>query len=1253
MLGLYGCSLWTWSAWDRYRLGWMGNNNQYEISARGQNGITEVNGDLDATNPNHAGIYTLRDFVTTGDALRIKLPFVNESTEYPEWIWVENHQGYDNNGCEFDRWQYDNGDHTCIESMTAGMMLYIQINNERRVAEESNLLYTQDFFADYTRPLLANGHWDMQYPTEYVPNNCVSFDTVRPFIRYLENPLTGANDQDNYTYDKDGDNLIQRSDQLSIWTEKTSDGSLHRHLYSLGHTSHVFTLQGNHKIGMGTNPSSATQINMVGENAPYAPAKNLRHTYLNGVSIEMIEQCSNGDIRVRIRFDDVDVENDARWCSPDIRLNKIIDDGYSLNLKKNRTLLLDQGLNATKMDWPIQFNGQSIFTSPTAFIVQPEVRMHIDTSARLVLENASRFHLRDASACVVEDDGIIEVKSGTVFRMDDCALLEINGSGKLIVRSGAELRISPNATLAFQNGLQNLVLEDNVTIQPGYANPQTLINATLSNVQITGSVTWNGWNKNVNGTVTIQPGATLSIESSVLHFINKNSGVIIQPEGRLIVDNSILTNSSCNSVEMWPGIQVWGNANADQYLNHGGYSQGYLELKNGATIENAVCAVALWHPGHWSTTGGIVFADSAFFVNNAKAVHALNYAHQFSNGGGEMAYNSSFRNCTFTVDNDYLGTETFERHVHLYDISSLEFIGCHFSVDPEATGVSPWRCAIQADDAGFTATALCEDPNSYMTPQACPDEYLVRCSFTGFHNAVYANNSGGSARTFTVSDAVFTGNDCGVRAENTGLATVIRNSFALGCGEDCAFGVYAQNTANHCIEENDFAPATGFMGATYGVGLFDCGGANDVYRNDFEGLTCGNLAVGVNTAKTEGLHGIVAQGLTYTCNTNTSNTVDFCVLKDENGGGSIRAQQGSSTLPAGNTFDASGYHFYNDGDDTVDYYYNGIATGQTPNISKIYRVNRISTNSTNPCLSHYGGGTVVKSPEEKAQLEDDFHSAQEDIDLLVSLYKRRLAGGGTADELADLRAQIAQRVHDRSLAVGDIARSILNDIVTDHRELRTWLRNMGDLASDRLAIASYVQEGDFDGAFSLAQTLPSLYGLEGDELSDHANHLRLLGLHRALRQSGRTTTQLTDDERLMVEDIARAGYPYSGSLAAALLETGGLRGDDRSFCPELPRIADRGRGETGTEEREASDLKVTVTPNPASSQVTVEYALPEGSSHATLSVVNTLGEKFLELGLEGNRGSMVVDLHELPASVYFFVITDQSGRTSSSKIAKK
>ena len=47
-------------------------------------------------------------------------------------------------------------------------------------------------------------------------------------------------------------------------------------------------------------------------------------------------------------------------------------------------------------------------------------------------------------------------------------------------------------------------------------------------------------------------------------------------------------------------------------------------------------------------------------------------------------------------------------------------------------------------------------------------------------------------------------------------------------------------------------------------------------------------------------------------NQNSDNAIDFCVLK--NGGiGGVYPTQGSSVSPAGNTFDGSEYHFYNDG----------------------------------------------------------------------------------------------------------------------------------------------------------------------------------------------------------------------------------------------------------------------------------------------------------------------------------------------------
>ena len=248
---------------------------------------------------------------------------------------------------------------------------------------------------------------------------------------------------------------------------------------------------------------------------------------------------------------------------------------------------------------------------------------------------------------------------------------------------------------------------------------------------------------------------------------------------------------------------------------------------------------------------------------------------------------------------------------------------------------------------------------------------------------------------------------------------------------------------------------------------------------------------------------------------------------------------------------------------------------------------------------------------------------------------------------------MAQRVHDRSLAAGDIVRSLLNDTVTDLSELRTWLRNMGDIASDRIAIASHVQEGDFDGAFALAQALPTLYGLEGEELADHSNHLRLLGLYRALHLSGRTTDQLTDDERLLVEDMARAAYPYSGSLARALLESTGPRGNNDYTCPKLPGTADKGSGSTGTEDHEAPDFKVTATPNPASSQVTVEYTLPEGSKRATLSIANILGMEMLTMEIDGSNGSKTIDTSAWPSGLYYLIVTDGNGRSYSEKIIKK
>ena len=839
---------------------------------------------------------------------------------------------------------------------------------------------------------------------------------------------------------------------------------------------------------------------------------------------------------------------------------------------------------------------------------------------------------------------------------------------------------------------------------------------------ISSNQTWNN-DTIVVCSVDITQSGCLTINSQVK--LSKHSKIIVHPGGKLIIDGGCLT--SLDEI-MWPGIEVWGNSSTHQHPVNGVYGQGYLEMKNGAVIENAVCAVNLWRPNYWNTTGGIVHANKAVFRNNAMAVHALDYTNYNPRNNQEEPYSAGFINCVFDVDSAYLGTTSFGKHVELYLVNGIAFKGCSFSVDPRASNVSSAANGILALDAGFSVWGYCLNNGGDMQSTTCPEEYQVRSTFIGFDDAIRVVGDGGSARTFSVSNSVFADNKRGVYARNTGYATILRNDFRIGTAGECSFGVYVDNVTGFCIEENAFTSSVS-TSENYGIGVFNCPSNNDVYLNTFDGLDCGNLAVGVNTVLPSFPPGPPVDrttgGLTYSCNQNTRNTFDFCVLKDGHDGG-VKPNQGSATIPAGNTFSGSTYHFYNDGEDYINYFYDANGSGQTPASSLLYRVSRVSTTNSNGCQTHYG--PVVRTQGELLDLERNFLTARGAYSSLLQIYGSRLDGGNTPAEVTDLLsstpsdaqrlrtrllglspylsqevltaaagrndvfsdpvlfeilaanpdelkkdtlisyleqknpplpgyiigmlrqiasgttprtalvAQMAQYEHDGCLAAGDIIRSILNDSVADPQRLRTWLGNMGEIASDRMAIASYVQEGDFGHAFELANLLPDLYELEGDGLRDHSDYIRLLGLFRTLYVSGRTTAQLTDGERMMVDSIADWGIGFSRSMAEGIHES--YSGEPRTnyLCPQLPEV-EGSRGSTGIDGIvDDAAFAVSVSPNPAKSVVKIDYTLPEGATEAVLEMANILGVKVLSVALEGGSGSKEIKLGKLSSGIYNYTV---------------
>lgn len=870
------------------------------------------------------------------------------------------------------------------------------------------------------------------------------------------------------------------------------------------------------------------------------------------------------------------------------------------------------------------------------------------------------------------------------------------------------VHLAPKATLTF-------------TFSYGCDNHYTAtkeIDLLIPTTTISGFAVSDGFVLDTNAVVTVTGGIRSNYKAKT-----------IVPIGTTLILNGGKMTSNGNY--LWQGIEVWGNSSMHQFAVNGSHYQGYLELKNGAVIENAEMAVTLWRPDYYSTTGGIVHATDATFLNNAMAFRAVWYHNYHPATLIEQSYNSYFENCDFIVDSNYLGTVTCHRHVDLAYVKGISFLGCRFSVIRQTPGVSYSCIGILANQASFTVNAYCPQGH-YFLP--CPDENLVRSSFYGFHTGVYAANDGNSARTFLVRDSDFLNNGRGIYALNTGYATILKNNFSVGCGSDCDFGIYAERVTGFYIEENSFAPWHKTGCSAFGIAIDNSQGVNDVYLNDFSNLTCANLAFGENTSVTNPTNPTFDKGLTYSCNNNThesSNMIDFCVVHDASANYSgIQQMQGSPSMPAGNTFGGTLYHFYNDGNYVVDYFYNQNQTDQVPDSTKVFKVTRNGINSVNLCVSHYDD-RVVLSGEEKTSRESDYLSAHYAYNSLKQIYDSRIDGGNTPAELADitnatpsdmwqlraqllghspylsqevlttaadrddvftnsvlfeilsanpdelkkdtlisyleskdnplpdyminllrqiangatartaLEAEMAKYSHDFRLAAGDIVRSNLNDSVSNPTELRTWLAAMEDIAADRLIVASYMEERNYTDAFTLANMLPDLYGLEGDGLADHTDYMRLLDLYRTLGTTGRTVFEMTEEETEMVEGIADYGKGTSQAMAEALLS--GVMDNRISYksCPDIPTVKEGERSignYTSVLANEAVGFNVNVSPSPATTWTTVDYTLPAGATKATMTLNSTMGVKVMEVELYGNQGSKVLDLRGLAAGVYVYSI---------------
>ena len=178
-----------------------------------------------------------------------------------------------------------------------------------------------------------------------------------------------------------------------------------------------------------------------------------------------------------------------------------------------------------------------------------------------------------------------------------------------------------------------------------------------------------------------------------------------------------------------------------------------------------------------------------------------------------------------------------------------------------------------------------------------------------------------------------------------------------------------------------------------------------------------------------------------------------------------------------------------------------------------------------------------------------------------------------------LQQQMAKYNRNKTRAAYDIIRSNLNDTISDFTGLRNWFNNVGGIRADEQIIASYIQQGNYTDALSLANRLPALYDMEGEDLTEHNYYMDILNLYFNLQQQGRNILELDSTEVSGLVSIAENSSGTAGAQAKNILEY--AYGYHYCICPDLNGTASYKHSSSINiyKPDKANGIKITVRPN--------------------------------------------------------------------------
>ena len=1290
MMPSIGCEVYGGAnAWERWYLGWIDIKN-------------------DLKNVDDNGIYTLGDYFTTGDAIRIKLPYAAN-----QYIWLENHQ--DKNIFEK---RIDWTDSLCgnkLPETPSGLLIYLE-----KINDNKSVVYNFGSGANGIKLFHKKGNFDFSF--DEITQNWVWCNNLTPYFNTLvNNPYSGYCKASNFYFDKNNDNIIDYSTDANDGPDELNEIIILDNDTIYGNFATDAGFQVGDSIGINTNPAI---INL----QPFNRTNQLLSPiYLNGLSIKVLSQDSLGNMTVRIRFNDYNFNNDIRMCGD------IVFPPDTININANITI--DKSGTTNRMT---KYNGE--FINPSIITTAKNSYLRVKENKNIIIQKESVFVLDSNATIELNDNSRIIVDSSATLIIKPNTNLILKGNSKIDIKDGAFICVAKDANINLTNGgVINFYPDASLGVNSyaEYRKYKKDCLSTLDSIPINGcrkiiefvrqetlgNETWTT-PKTLGNDFIVKSGHTLTIQNTTISLTPKVK-IKVEPNAKLIIDNSTLTSyvdGNCEG-DYWGGIEIYGNKNQSQLVQY----QGYLELKNNSIIENARNTVSLWKSDDWNSMGGIVIASNTIFRNNIRSVEFLSYENLNTNNE-EIDNVSRFTNCTFEWnENMYSNDKQRLDHVTLWDVKGVKFIACDFK-NTLTNNNEVSKQGIYSEEAGFTVQGK-------IIPIPTGIE-IDRSEFINLTYGIRAENISHS-KNFNVQTSYFEDNFCGIFSVASNNITIKNNLFRIkpihkpqGDFPDyAAFGVAVHGCSRYQIQENDFIGLNSDHPYKIGVQVKSSGeGANRISDNNFTNLFQASQAIGNN----RGISNMPSTGLKYMCNNFIESNYGIVVTPNNSikNGIAINQDGGDISLSAENVFAQNtsllGSDIFNDNTSVINYYSTQIGNKKPLAITSL--VYNYLANSTNGvCLKNYDLWDNVTLSNAFVALENDY------ISLLYS-YNNLLDGGskdalldkiqGTwTDEVWAMREEfISKSPYLSSDVLIELAKSqklpipiyleiaLSNPEATQKDEYLDFMKNdesdvlltangkemirdSWDTKTFRTSIESNISSKLSDMEYikreQIYRTINDSLGFNASEYRYLLNNIRNIDAKYELVDSYIETKEYTNARNLLNSLLSSPdNEKYNGETIndyLTLIEimesrdtaTNLLPIDERmeTLSESITRVGYKAKAylnfhnpstnyhpdyiiinpKTKGKEIKSNILinlfedNVTLAPNPAKDYITITYNLPPKQVY-TIKIYDNKGVELLTKTLNNNKGVQTINLQDFKSGSYFYIITNGKESIKSDKL---